>query len=146
MFRFGELSEPAELVRETAVLLRLLENTTSNNPWSCEVPQGFQTLESLAGFVSSVTTFLTDLPATSARMLIVCTEEQQFNRDFITAIGDLMEDLADLYVVLGDDKTGERIRYGKVYTDKVTVGDVRNKMINIMNDKYLGPTREAGLS
>ena len=126
ILRFAELSEPAEIVRESAVLLRLLEplagNDTANTPGSCGAAEGFQSMESLAMMASSITTFLTELRLTSARLAYLCTEDSLYNRDFITAIGDLMEELADLLAALGDVENGERIRYGKVYTDKVTVG------------------------
>ena len=126
ILRFAELSEPAEIVRESAVLLRLLEplagNDTANIPGSCGAAEGFQSMESLAMMASSITTFLTELRLTSARLAYLCTEDSLYNRDFITAIGDLMEELADLLAALGDVENGERIRYGKVYTDKVTVG------------------------
>ena len=143
---FEQLSEPVQVVRETGALLRLLkplaEKTGEGSTGGCQVGS----LRSLAVLtseladkpginlgvreklrrssagISSVTTYLTKLQLTSARLENFCTADNKYNRQAIAAIGDLMEDLADLYGALGDAKTGERIRYGKVYTDKVTVG------------------------
>ena len=143
---FDQLSEPVQVVRETGALLRLLkpltEKTGESSLEGCEVGS----LRSLAvltselaakpginlgvreklsrssAAISSVTTYLTKLQLTSARLENFCTADNRYNRQAIGAIGDLMDDLADLYGALGDAKTGERIRYGKVYTDKVTVG------------------------
>ena len=140
MMRFGELSGPAEIARETAGLLRLLAPLAQNTTWSmktpfnCEIPAGFQSLQSLTEAVSemsaksgallaSITDFLADLRPISARLLGFCTEDtNQFNRESITALGDMMGLLADLYEGLGDNKTGEMIKYGQAYTDKVMVG------------------------
>ena len=140
MMRFGELSGPAEIARETAGLLRLLAPLAQNTTWSmktpfnCEIPAGFQSLQNLTEAVSEmstksgalltfITVFLADLQPISARLLGFCTEDtNQFNRESITALGDMMGLLADLYDGLGDTETGEMIRYGQVYTDKVTVG------------------------
>ena len=89
-------------------------------------------MSGLSGVIlSSLTTFLTDLQEITARLVTFCTEDtQEFNRDIITAIGDLMDDLADMYLTLGYTETGERIRYGKVYTDKVMV------RVFLIDEKY----------
>lgn len=141
---FDKLSEPSDVVRETGALLRLLkplsEKTSQRSSGGCEVGS----LRSLAVLtseladkpdinlglreklrrssvgISSLTTYLAQLQATSARLENFCTADNQYDRQAIAAIGDLMDDLANLYGALGDAKTGERIRYGKVYTDKVT--------------------------
>ena len=126
IYSFAELRKPAEIARETAVLLRTVKSL-AERPQSCGVPGGFQSLESLATVVSdlndqpdsllsSVTAFLAELQENSARLVISCTEDSQYNRNFITAIGDLMEELADLSAALGDVETEERTRYGKVLT------------------------------
>jgi len=142
---FEKLSEPSVVVRETGALLRLYKplaektGVLSTNE-DCKVGS----LRSLAVLtseladrpdinlgvreklrrssagISSVTTYLTKLQASSAKLENFCTADNKYNRQSIAAIGELMEDLADLYGALGDAKTGERIRYGKVYTDKVT--------------------------
>ena len=144
---FEQLSEPVEVVRETGALLRLLKPLSektggSSSTEGCKVGS----LRSLAvltseladkpginlgvrnnlrrssAAISSVTTYLSKLQITSAKLENFCTADNKYNRQAIAAIGELMDDLADLYGALGDAKTGERIRYGKVYTDKVTVG------------------------
>jgi len=146
---FESLSEPADVVRETGALLRLLkplsEKTFPASRSDCEVGS----LRSLAVLtseladktdinlgvreklrrssagISSVTTYLVQLQGTSARLENFCTADNKYDRSAIAAIGDLMDELADLYGALGDAKTGERIRYGKVYTDKVTASLVQ---------------------
>ena len=65
-------------------------------------------------------TFLSQLKSTTARLQSFCLNGD-FNRDSITAIGDMLDVLADLYVNLGDEETGAKIRYGKTYTERVTV-------------------------
>ena len=129
MLVFGELSEPAEIARETAGLVRLLEplanNINLNTPMACEAPPGFLSEMSAktGDILSSLTSFLIDLQAISVRLVTFCTKDtHKFNRDSITAVGDLMGNLGDLYGALGDSSTGQRFRYGQLYTDKVTVG------------------------
>ena len=39
-------------------------------------------------------------------------------------VGDIMDILADLYVSLGDAQTGSKIRDGKLFTERITVGDI----------------------
>lgn len=143
---FEKLSEPVDVVRETGALLRLLAPLSKKTGGSSSRPAGCEvgSLRSLAVLtseladkpgislgvrdnlrrtsagLSSVTTYLAKLQLTSARLENFCTEDNKYNRQAIAAIGDLMDNLADLYGALGDAKTGERIRYGKVYTDKVT--------------------------
>merc|ERR1712241_418958 len=141
---FEQLSEPVQVVRETGALLRLLkpltEKTGEGSTGDCQVGS----LRSLAVLtseladkpginlgvreklrrssadISTTSTYLTKLQLSSARLENFCSADNKYNRQSIAAIGDLMDELADLYGALGDAKTGERIRYGKVYTDKVT--------------------------
>ena len=145
---FTKLKDPAIIVRETGAMLRLLKPLAEKSKVvSEENCEGFGSLRSLAVLVteiadkpelslkygvksqlrqsaavlSTVTTFLEQLKSDIARMEKFCTANNQYNRDSIVAIGDLMENLANMYSSLGDIKTGEKIRYGKVYIDGVTV-------------------------
>lgn len=124
---FAELSDPVEIMRETGDLLRLLKplaDMTRQKDFSlgtCEASQPDFTFPSLGrSSGGAFTTFFSQLKSTLARMENMCTNDI-FNRDSITAIGDMLDVLADLYVNLGDEETGAKIRYGKTYTERVTV-------------------------
>ena len=124
---FAELSDPVEIMRETGDLLRLLKplaDMTRQKDFSLsscgasEPDFSFPSLGRSGG--GAFTTFFRQLKSTLARMENMCTNDI-FNRDSITAIGDMLDVLADLYVNLGDEENGEKIRYGKTYTERVTV-------------------------
>lgn len=144
---FTTLKDPVKILRETGSLMRLLAPlaektgfTGGRSDTGCDVgslrslalltselaekPNIYrrvrEDLRKSSAYISTVTTYLTKLKATTARLSNFCTDDNKYKRDSITAIGDLMEDLADLYGSLGDAKTGEKIRYGKVYIDQVT--------------------------
>ena len=123
------LRDPVQIIRETGALLRLLQpladKTKFYNPNKCQAAApaapagGFQSL----GGNNALATFLSQLKSTTARLQSFCLNGD-FNRDSITAIGDIMDILADLYVSLGDAQTGRKIRDGKLFTERITVGDI----------------------
>ena len=124
---FAELSDPVEIMRETGDLLRLLKplaDMTRQKDFSLSSCGASEPDFSFPSFGRSgggaFTTFFRQLKSTLARMENMCTNDI-FNRDSITAIGDMLDVLADLYVNLGDEETGAKIRYGKTYTERVTV-------------------------
>jgi len=157
---FTKLEDPAIIVRETGAMLRLLKPLAEKSKVvSEENCEGFGSLRSLAVLVteiadkpqlslkygvksqlrqsaavlSTVTTFLEQLKSDIARMEKFCTANNQYNRDSIVAIGDLMENLANMYSSLGDIKTGEKIRYGKVYIDGVTAELAKLDLVGLGN-------------
>jgi len=138
------VTEPAKVVRETGAVLKLLQpladKTAKIESGNCpeslrslallvteisekpELRLKFSVRENLkksSATLSIVNVFLSQLEPTIARMKRFCTDDNQYNRDAMVAIGDLMLDLSNMYSSLGDLRTGEEFRYGKVYIDRV---------------------------
>merc|ERR1719397_2003124 len=141
-----KLRDPAEVVGEVAAVLRILDPLVNkiapSNPEVCQASpeQGFGSLRSLAvvvadlaedpsldnlqvspagrkelrksaNAISAVTSFLTQLRQTFFRFQTICT------------VGELINHLADLFGSLGGIKTGESIRKGKRFVERV-VGEL----------------------
>merc|ERR1712018_243610 len=81
--------------------------------------EGRQQLKDSASTISAVTTFLGQLRSTFSRFQQICTPDRQYNIQAISAVGDLMVSLADLFGTLGGVTKGEQIRKGKQYVNKV---------------------------
>jgi len=138
------VKEPAKVVRETGAVLKLLQpladKTAKIESGNCpeslrslallvteisekpELRLKFSVRENLkksSATLSIVNVFLSQLEPTIARMKRFCTDDNKYNRDAMVAIGDLMLDLSNMYSSLGELRTGEEFRYGKVYIDKV---------------------------
>jgi len=105
---FGSLRSLAVLVDSLASTHRLQLSA-----------EGRAELKQSGATISAVTTFLTQLRAAFSRFEDVCTKDKQYNLEAISAVGDLMTHLADMFGSLGGVKTGESIRKGKLYTDRV---------------------------
>merc|ERR1711936_1183141 len=65
-----------------------------------------------------VNVFNSGLESTIARMNMFCVNNK-YNNDAMVAIGDLMQDLSNLYSSLGDIKEGEKFRTAKIYIHRV---------------------------
>merc|ERR1711990_920011 len=76
-------------------------------------------LRQSAAAISAVTTFITQLRDDFTRFEEVCTGDKQYNLDAITAVGSMLNHLADMAGSLGAVKTGESIRKGKVYAERI---------------------------
>ena len=140
-----KLKEPAKLVRETGALLRqiqpLAERTEKFENGNC--PESFRSLALLLTEISEkpelrfkfevrenlkkastslfiVNVFNSGLESTIARMNMFCVNNK-YNNDAMVAIGDLMQDLSNLYSSLGDIKEGEKFRTAKIYIHRVAV-------------------------
>ena len=50
-----------------------------------------------------------------------CTKDKEYNKEFLTAIGKMMSDLADLYTALGGVTAANGLRKQKDFTKKVVV-------------------------
>ena len=107
---FGSLRSLAVLVDELAATNQLALS-----------PAGRSQLKESANTISAVTTFLTQLRANFARFNQICTADKQYNIESINAVGDLMVNLADLFGSLGGVQTGENIRKGKAFVQKIVV-------------------------
>ena len=78
-------------------------------------------LKESARIISAVTTFLNQLKPTFSKFTQICTPDRKYNIQAISATGDLMVNLADLFGTLGRIQQGEQIRKGKEFVNKVVV-------------------------
>merc|ERR1711892_432464 len=78
-----------------------------------------QELKTTAKTISGVTTFLTKLNRAFTKFDKFCTSDKEYNVEAITAIGEMMTDLADLFAILGGISDSEEIRKQGDFTDKV---------------------------
>ena len=107
---FGSLRSLAVMLEEVAES----QSIQMSAPVRAELRQS-------ASIVSAVTTFITQLRSTFYRFQNICTSDKQYNMESLTAIGDLMVHLADLSASLGGARTGESIRRGKLFTERLVV-------------------------
>ena len=114
---FGSLRSLAVIVDELA----------STNQLAL-TPAGRGQLKESANTISAVVTFLTQLRANFARFSQICTADKQYNIESIQAVGDLMVNLADLFGSLGGVQTGENIRKGQAFVQKVVVSKTNAKL------------------
>ena len=83
-------------------------------------------LNKAARIISTVSSFLDRLKGTFARLEDNCNiANGQRNADVLLSIGDLIDDVADIFVAAGDVKTGEKVRLGKKIVRKITVRTVK---------------------
>jgi len=95
---------------------------------------GRQQLKKSARTISAVTTFLTQLRETFSSMKEICTTDKEYNTQAISAVGDLVVNLADMFGALEGVKQGEQVRKGKEYVDKVVA------QLNKIDDIGFGTT------
>merc|ERR1712241_854339 len=96
----------------------LVDEVSYTNQLSLSV-EGRRQLKDSASIISSITSFLTQLRSTFTKFEQICTPDRQYNIQAISAVGDLMVSMADLFGTLGGVKQGEQIRNGKEYVNKV---------------------------
>ena len=113
---FGSLRSLAVLVADLA------EDPSLNNLQVS--PAGREQLRQSANAISAVTTFLSQLRQTFSRFQTICTADKQYNLEAISAIGELMDHLADLLGSIGGIKTGESIRKGKRFVQRIVVSSI----------------------
>jgi len=99
-------------------LAALVDELSYTNQLSLSL-EGRRQLKDSASTISAVTTFLTQLRSTFTRFEQICTADRQYNIMAISAVGDLMVNLADMFGTLGGVKQGEKIRNGKEYVNKL---------------------------
>ena len=143
---FVDIKEPTKILRESSRLLRLVEPLYSSDQGdadfdldkmrclavimdtlgtSKQLRLGSGKLREAARIVSATTSFLERLRSKFGRLETICRDsDRELNADYILAIGDLSDDIADLYVALGSLQEGEKIRRGKKILRKVTVGSL----------------------
>ena len=104
-------------LRSLAVLLEEI----SNNP---QLPLGPDTRAMMVysgSLVSGVTTFINQLRANAMEFQSVCSANRQFGMRGITALGNIMVNLADMTSALAGVRTGEEIRKGKLIAERIVV-------------------------
>ena len=134
---FIPLKDPVKVLRKTSELVKLLQplNNKANDDFELDIlrcvtntlsstnqlhPITAAKLNEASGIISAVTSFMTSLRVTTARLENSCTGGK-LNTEFVLAIGDLTNDIADLYVAVGEAETGEKIRQGSENVSKITV-------------------------
>ena len=143
---FVDIKEPTKILRESSRLLRLVEPLYSSDQGdadfdldkmrclavimdtlgtSKQLRLGSGKLREAARIVSATTSFLERLRSKFGRLETICRDsDRELNADYILAIGDLSDDIADLYVALGSLQEGEKIRRGKKILRRVTVSSL----------------------
>ena len=106
----GSLRSLAQIVDELSITNQLVISFS-----------GRAQLKESANTISAVTTFINQLGSTFSRLANTCTAHKQYNLDSISAMGDMMVNLADLFSSLGSFQTGENIRKGKAFVAKIKV-------------------------
>merc|ERR1712233_9627 len=114
-------------------LAALVDELSYTNSLSLTL-EGRRQLKDSASTISAVTTFLTQLRSTFSRFEQICTPDRQYNIMAISAVGDLMVNLADMFGTLGGVKKREQIRNGKEYVNKIVA------QLNKIDNLRLGET------
>merc|ERR1739838_156875 len=102
-------------LRSLAVLVDELSSTTDFYMTS----RTRQELKRSAKIISGVTTFITQLNKSFSKFEQFCTSDKEYNIEAITAIGEMMTGLADLFGVLGGLSDAEEIRKQGDFIKKV---------------------------
>merc|ERR1712008_552868 len=109
--------------------LAALVNELSNSNELYMPSQSREELKTSAKIISGVTSFLVKLNKSFTKFDKFCTSDKEYNIEAITAIGEMMTDLADLFAVLGGITDAEEIRKQGDFTKKV-VANI-NKLGNL---------------
>ena len=78
-------------------------------------------LKDAGNAVASVANFLNKLGKNFSKLKQFCTSDKQYNIDSLSAIGSTMEDMAELFRNLGDDKSYKMLGKGKAFVNKLVV-------------------------
>jgi len=108
----------AEAFGSLRALATLVDELSSSNSLVLR-PQTRQQLKTSAKVISGVTVFLVQLQETFEKFDQFCTSDREYNIEAVTAIGDMVSSLADLFGVLGGIKDGNEIRKQGDFTKKV---------------------------
>ena len=142
--KLQKTSNTPTAVRDTAKIIRLLDViipkiTPSTSVCTSDSSNVFDSMLSLAGLLDELSSkddlyFSTQKRQslkTSAKIVSkvtthfkfdhFCTTDKEYNTEFITAIGKMMSDLADLYTDLGGFVAANGLREQEDFTNKVVV-------------------------
>ena len=103
----------------------LVEELSSRNDIYFSI-QKKQSLKSSAKIVSQVTNFLTNLKKTFSKFNQICSRDKSYNIEVITALVDIMADLAGLYRAVGGESAAEEISKQGELAKKLVVSIVSN--------------------
>ena len=118
----GDLDLDVDNLRCVAILLDTVGSSNQINFGTF----GSGELNKAARIISTVSSFLDRLKGTFARLEDNCNiANGQRNANVLLSIGDLIDDVADIFVAAGDVKTGEKVRLGKKIVRKITVRIVK---------------------
>ena len=118
--------------------LSALLNELSSNSDLYFSPQKKQSLKSSAQIVSKVTNFL--IQKSHFKFEHFCTKDKEHNTDFITAVGKMMGDLADLYTDLDGETAAKEVRKQENFTKKVVVKLANITFIILYNFAFIQAT------
>ena len=107
---FGSLRSLGDLVEELSSRNDIYFST-----------QKRQSLKSSAKIVTRVTNFLSQLKNTFSKFDRICTRNKEYNIEVITAMGDMMTGLADLYRELGGNTAAQDISKQRNFTKQIVV-------------------------
>ena len=111
---------PGQAFGSLRSLAAFVDELSSTNQLSLSA-EGRRQLKESANTISAVTNFLTQLRSTFVKFSKVCTANKEYNIEALSAVGDLMVNLADLFGTLGGLKEGSQIRKGKDFINKLVV-------------------------
>ena len=95
-----------------------------------------QSLKSSAKIVTKVTNFLSKLKRSFSKFDRICTKNKDYNIEIITAMGDMMTDLTDLYRAVGGSAAAEEISEQRDFTKKVVVSTILFSNYQIVNSFF----------
>ena len=78
-------------------------------------------LKDAGNAVASVANFLDKLRRNFSKLKQICTSDKQYNLESLTAIGDTIEDLAEMFKNLGDSRNSKDLGKGKAFVNKLVV-------------------------
>ena len=107
---FGSLRSLGDLVEELSSRNDIYFST-----------QKRQSLKSSAKIITRVTNFLSQLKNTFSKFDRICTRNKEYNIEVITAMGDMMTGLADLYRELGGNTAAQEISKQRSFTQQIVV-------------------------
>jgi len=99
--------------------LATLIDELSSNQTLFLAPNIRKELKTSAIIISGVTTFLTQLNKAFSKFDKFCTADREYNIEAITAIGEMINQLADLFGVLGGPRDASQMRKQANFTKKI---------------------------
>ena len=83
-------------------------------------------LKKSADGVGAVTKFLEKLSRNFSNLKQICTSDKQYNLNSLSAVGETMDDLTEVFTTLGDSRNAQRIGKGKAFANKIVVSSTNS--------------------